>query len=410
LENEFYEKELNLLHKQKLNEINKNNKEKLKLLDEKHEKENKEDLKLLNEMHEKEIKEHKKKDNEIMNDKNFSSKYSIIKKLDPKKGINNFNSNYYLVNKKDSFLMKEIIPKDKEEKSKIINLIKEIKINTILKIYDEFEKDERLYIIIENTEKSLDNLEQLLNEPNSQEEGIIRGQARPLTKRDVLQLYEKESAMCKIHSKNIMGNIMGTGFFCEIKDESIPFKKALFTNNHILNLKDIEVGKFIHIEYFNNSKYIQITEERRAFTDEKLDYTCIELLDSDGFKDFFQIDPRILVDNNNIINEEIFILQYPLGGELSFSSGRIKEIKEHYLIHFNPTLEGSSGSPLITINNKNLILGLHSRGQKYKKGEKKGEEKERNKELFLDNYKFNLGISFKDIINNLKIQVQNVHK
>ena len=39
-----------------------------------------------------------------------------------------------------------------------------------------------------------------------------------------------------------------------------------------------------------------------------VDYTCIELLESDGIKDFFKIDPGLFQNRNSIINSEIFIL------------------------------------------------------------------------------------------------------
>ena len=146
--------------------------------------------------------------------------------------------------------------------------------------------------------------------------------------------------------------------------EKNPFKKALFTNNHILNETKIKIGNYIHIKYRKESKSLQITEKRRAFTDKKLDYTCIEIFDSDGIESFFKIDPIIFEDKEKSLkNKEIFILQYPLGGELSFSSGRIKLIEKSLLFHFASTQGGSSGSPLISRDNKNLILGLHRAGK-----------------------------------------------
>ena len=45
--------------------------------------------------------------------------------------------------------------------------------------------------------------------------------AKPALKDEVLELYSYESAVCKI---KINGK-SGTGFFCEINDKNIPFKK-----------------------------------------------------------------------------------------------------------------------------------------------------------------------------------------
>ena len=109
--------------------------------------------------------------------------------------------------------------------------------------------------------------------------------------------------MCKIKSTNKKGKKMtGSGFFCKLNDNFISFKYSLFTNNHIWDESSIDIGGTIKFEYlelqksfFNSSYYliekeIKITEERRVYTNEELDYTYIELFESDGINDFFEID------------------------------------------------------------------------------------------------------------------------
>ena len=124
------------------------------------------------------------------------------------------------------------------------------------------------------------------------EELIFTG-IKPIKKKEIDELYSYESSMWKIQyateneGKRINGS--ATGFFCEIKDENIPFKKALFTNNHVLNEKNIEIGKIIIFEHLKTIKKIEITEKRRVFTNTELDYTCIEILDSDKINNFFKI-------------------------------------------------------------------------------------------------------------------------
>ena len=327
-----------------------------------------------------------------MNKKTFGSKYSLLKSIKNENDEKNFKSNLYLVASGVPFLMMEIIPKNLKEKLMIISLIEKKKLGSEIKIYDEFEENEKLYLVVENSKESIKNLKNLF----IKEEGIIFGQTRPIEKKEIDELFKKESSICKIEFKKGNNLGFGTGLFCEIKDDNIPFKKALFTNNHILDITKIQIGNFINLRYMGNSKNIEITKNRKVFTDENLDYSCIEIFDSDGFHDFFKIDPRIFENKELLKNEEIFILQFPLGGELSFSSGRIKYIYEHYLIHFASTSKGSSGSPIISRNNKNLILGLHRSGSQI------------NKELNdkkLDNYNFNLAISFDSILNNLKKQL-----
>jgi len=86
------------------------------------------------------------------------------------------------------------------------------------------------------------------------------GHGKPMNKDEIDKL---ESSMCKIIYEIIENGKKekksGTGFFCEINDNNIPFKKGLFTNNHILNENRIEINKEIEFEYLNEMKKIKIT-------------------------------------------------------------------------------------------------------------------------------------------------------
>ena len=125
-----------------------------------------------------------------------------------------------------------------------------------------------------------------------------------------------------------------SGFFCKL--DNFPIKYALFTNHHVLDEENLKVGNIINIEYLKGStlitkesikeKKIKIDEKRRVFTDKELDYTCIELYESDGIKDYFKIDPILFTNKRDFIEQsDIFILQYPEGNELSFFYGKIKK-------------------------------------------------------------------------------------
>jgi len=189
-----------------------------------------------------------------------------------------------------------------------------------------------------------------------------------LTKKEIDELYTYESALCKIKFQTIKDgkiyNGFGTGFFCEINDDNIPFKKALFTNNHILNEISIETNKDIEFDYLKEPRKIKLAKNRKKFTNKIYDYTCIEIFDSDKIQNYFKIDLKALENKNDLKDKEIFILQYP-NGELSHSLGIIT----YYTIgaiEFNVnTLIISSGAPLIKRYDNNLILGIHY-GTKYK--------------------------------------------
>ena len=180
---------------------------------------------------------------------------------------------------------------------------------------------------------------------------------QPPNKDEIDELYNNEDALCKI-IKELKSNLgkFGTGFFCEIKDKEIPFERALFTNNHVLDETDIENNKEIEIEYLNEKKYIKMTRDRRKFTNKSLDYTCIEIFKDDDIAKFFKIDN---IDINSKKSQDIFILQYPGGGQLKYSLGRMILSKNDIIKHNASTLGGSSGSPLIKRYAINHILGLH---------------------------------------------------
>ena len=106
------------------------------------------------------------------------------------------------------------------------------------------------------------------------------------------KLLEKaEKATCKI----IVNNEIGTGFFCKIPfNNNKNIIKVLFTNNHVLNKESLKIGKIINIIYKGKTKNSKITKDSLILTDSRnytigLDYSCIEIFDSDGIEDFYEI-------------------------------------------------------------------------------------------------------------------------
>ena len=62
---------------------------------------------------------------------------------------------------------------------------------------------------------------------------------------------------------------------------------------------------------------------------------------------FFKIEKTIFENKNSLLNQEIFLLQYASGDELSFYPGKILEIENNIIKHSACTEYGSSGSPLL---------------------------------------------------------------
>ena len=191
-------------------------------------------------------------------------------------------------------------------------------------------------------------------------EGIITGHAMPISKKEIIELFENEKSMCRVFSQREierrLENINGTGFFLKINNKDIPFDKCLMTSNHILNENYIRKNnnKF-KITYKNETKFISINGNRKVFTDEELDYTIIEILEEDKIEQFLEIAQNI---DNMLNGNDIFILQYLNSDELLFSSGNIISIEDNIIKHTCSTSQGASGSPII-LRHSNNIIGLH---------------------------------------------------
>ena len=183
-----------------------------------------------------------------------------------------------------------------------------------------------------------------------------------------------DKCVCKIITKNKKG----TGFFCDVRQKSI---KILITNNHVIDKTFLDSEKKLNYSITENNteilKEINLEKERYKYTDEKLDFTIIEILKEDNINNYLEI-------NNNIynINDQIFSFQYPKGGKLKYTHGKIIRKQNDFLIYDVDTRGGSSGSPIILMNNSKII-GLH-------------------KGYLEDNSnKINIGISIELIINKI---------
>ena len=180
-------------------------------------------------------------------------------------------------------------------------------------------------------------------------------------------LYQMENCICKIHKDN---GAIGTGFFCKI-----PFNnyllKVLITNNHILDENEIENNKIINISILNKEKEeeikkIKIDNTRKKYTNKELDVTIIEIKENkDEIYNFMEIDKEDIKKNKDLIKinykrKSVYILHYPKG-ELSVSYGLINDIIDGKINHYCNTEEGSSGSPILSLEN-NKIIGIHYGG------------------------------------------------
>ena len=179
-----------------------------------------------------------------------------------------------------------------------------------------------------------------------------------------------EKSICKI--KCPKGGF-GTGFFCKIPfPNEFNLFPVLITNYHVLDEADIKIGNNFIFSLKNDQITFQIffDNKRRTYTNKENDITIVELKQKDGLYGYLllDVDENVFKDNpqNYYPNKDIYIIHYPHGQKVGFSSGIIKNIYEdNYTIsHLCVTKDGSSGGPIINILN-HKVIGLH-------KGNKKG--------------------------------------
>ena len=243
-------------------------------------------------------------------------------------------------------------------------------------------------------ENNINNNKNTLLDDFSTNESYSSVSVNPTSIEELNNLSKYNSAMCKIISP-----VFGTGFFCDMDNMNFPFKKALFTAYHVLDENNIENNKEIKFEYLNKTNTITMKENRRRYTDEELDYTCIEIFDTDNINNFFKIDTKIFDNKIYLKNKGIFILQFPKGDKICLDSGIILDINNSVIQHNVPTKPGSSGSPLINRDN-NIILGIHI-------GSLKDEKILLKYGLKVKKLKSNIGIPFDIIIKDIKDKLSN---
>jgi len=145
------------------------------------------------------------------------------------------------------------------------------------------------------------------------------------------------------------------------------------TSNHIINKETLFHKSQIMITIEEEKKHKKINLiNRKKYTNKEYDITIIEIKEEDEINNYIELDDNIINDifninkNNEYKDKTIYIMQYP-EGELSVSYGILQNIykgKEYNFNHKCCTREGSSGSPILNINNNKVkyiikILQVH---------------------------------------------------
>ena len=207
--------------------------------------------------------------------------------------------------------------------------------------------------------KQFRNVEERINE--------VIGKDSPLVKFPPLPILKSSKSICKI----VTPNTIASGFLIKLfKNEEDFF--CLMTNEHAITKDLIDKKINISIYYDNESivKEIQLNPSERLikeFKEINIDATVVEILSKDNIeKNYFLLPLIDYVDNfDMLLNKEITIIQYPLGGELCYSYGKIEEIYGYEFSHKASTQGGSSGSPVF-LKDSMKVIGLHKCGIKDK--------------------------------------------
>ena len=160
----------------------------------------------------------------------------------------------------------------------------------------------------------------------------------------------------------------GTGFFMNISNTI----KYLITNYHVIN--PALINEDIEIEIWNHKKMkLNLNNYNIKYFEEPKDITIIEIKNSDEiYKDINFLDyDRNYINGYKIYNNvDVFSIEQPLGKSAAFASGKIIKIYEYEFDHNIATDNGSSGCPIILLNdNINLIqvIGIHKDADKLEK-------------------------------------------
>ena len=166
-----------------------------------------------------------------------------------------------------------------------------------------------------------------------------------------MNLFSKqmEKTICKINKSE---TVKGTGFICKISKDGEEGKEGksyqvLITCNHVLDKDDLKVGKKINLSFQKKgyeNKTLKINNLRLIYTNKDYDVTIIELKKGDNFdeNDMLTIDENIYTKNYNSYypNKYIYIIHYPKGNIVKFSSDKIVAIKGNLIVHSCSTEDG----------------------------------------------------------------------
>ena len=217
------------------------------------------------------------------------------------------------------------------------------------------------------------------------EKGMINGIAMI----DFLQ--KAKNAVCEIC---VSEHKFGSGFFCKIPytQNNNLLLPVLITNNHVLSKDSLEND--IKIKINGETKFISL-KGRKKWSDEEMDFTCIEIKEEeDKIHTFYNLDDKVLdknYSNDYYLNHNVLIFAINKNDkQLGFSNGVIKKNQDSFFAYTCNTYPGCSGGCIVNQFNNNVI-GIH-----------RGEIETGNEKAI------NTGIYINNVINRIKQFEENI--
>ena len=186
----------------------------------------------------------------------------------------------------------------------------------------------------------------------SDEKGMIDGDAM------MYFLQKAKKAICEIN----LPKGYGSGFFCKIPytEDNNQFIHALITCNHVLS-KDLIKTNNINIILNGQTKTLSLNQ-RKIWTDEIIDFTCIEIKEKeDNIYTFFNLDDNVFT-NELYLNQNVIIYginKNKIGSKLVFSNGIINKSYDCNFEYTCNAYPGCSGGCIVN-QYDNCVIGIHA--------------------------------------------------
>ena len=139
----------------------------------------------------------------------------------------------------------------------------------------------------------------------------------------------------------------GFGILCDIPYKNI---KILLTYNHFLNFDFLNEGKKMILYINKEEKEININITRYKYTNENLDISIIEILESDNLKNFIEIDK--FIQSRNYIGANIISVFLNENGDFEYSYSKVLEKNDE---NYNCSIETRSEGLILSKDNNKFI-------------------------------------------------------